>query len=55
MTSCDGNRAEFIATVRRALGRGNALAPDAPPAGIRHPRPESAARNALLDHLASDC
>ncbi len=50
--TADGNRAEFMAAVRRALGRQRDEAPAPPPAGVRHPRPEAETRADLLDLLA---
>ncbi len=52
MTGADGNRAEFLATVRNSLGVRDRVTPDAPPAGIRHPRSESATLEDMLDLLA---
>ena len=52
MTSADSNRADFISTVRQALGRRRGMTPGAPPAGIRHPRPEPATRDDMLALLA---
>ena len=52
MTTADGNRTEFLATVRNALGRRSRVKPETSPAGIRHPRPEFEAREDLLAMLA---
>ena len=52
MTSGDGNRADFLAKVRDALGQRRNATPDAPPAGIRHPRSESGTREDMLELLA---
>ena len=52
MTAAESNRAEFLATVRNSLGVLYGVTPDTPPAGIRHPRSESAKREDMLDLLA---
>lgn len=51
MTAADGNRAEFLSTVRSALGRLGQETPDAAPTGIRHPTPEAMTPGDLLDML----